>query len=137
MDTKIDIPRISEEAVVWIRRQLERAKLTGTLAPRIVNPRTQGWIHGFAVGLGDVFALAPDKRYELEARIFVGAFEGTPMGERLGLEALQMAQRMESLPGAAPALDDWRANVAKGRAAAESFAALERALDDLYATLAP
>jgi hypothetical protein len=38
----MDVARVSSEAVTWLRRQLERASLAGTLAPRIVNPPSAG-----------------------------------------------------------------------------------------------
>jgi hypothetical protein len=132
----VDVAHLTSEAVVWLRRQLEREQLAGTLAPRIVNPRTQGWIYGFALGLGELFGLDTAKRYELEARLFVAVFEGTPMGEQLGLEALHMAKQMEALPGMKGSLDEWRASLTSGRAGARSFVDLERALDGFRATLA-
>jgi hypothetical protein len=123
---EVDPQYIGLEAAHFLRRELERVGVAGQLTPRLVNPRSQGWIYGFVRALGDALELPADERYTLEARLDITLFEGTPMGEQLGLEALMMAQRTGSsvLPG-------WRAFFELGRESGRLFAAFQRTVASL------
>src|SRR3954462_15906060 len=91
---------LGENVARWLRRELERAGLAGSLAPVVVNPRTQGWIAGFLEAVSAGFGLDASARYTLEARVYVSFYEGTPMGEQLGMEALSIARQLQATPGA-------------------------------------
>src|SRR5437868_7412780 len=98
---------LGEDVARWLRRELERVGLAGVPAPKVVNPRTQGWIAGFLEAVAAGFGLDPSARYTLEARVWVTFYEGTPMGEQLGLEAMSMAKQLASMPGARGLQADW------------------------------
>lgn len=112
-----EIVAIAREASHFLRRELEKAGVANVLTPRLVNPRSQGWVRGFVLGLGDALSLDDASRYTLEATVYVTLFEGTPMGEQLGLEALMMARHGSQLP-----MPGWDENLALGKACGESFA---------------
>src|SRR3954468_22706347 len=97
----VDPIALGEDVARWLRRELERAGLAGSLAPVVVNPRTQGWIAGFLEAVSTGFGLDASARYTLEARVYVSFYEGTPMGEQLGLEALALSKQLGSTAGAA------------------------------------
>jgi hypothetical protein len=123
--------RIAREAAYFLRREMDRAGVLGVLTPRLVNPQAQGWVYGFARGLGDALDTTKDDasaRYTLEITLYITLFEGTPMGEQLGVEALMMAQRMESMPGATGMLTTWRAALTDGRAAGAAFAVFQQSI---------
>jgi hypothetical protein len=127
---QVDPMAVASEAAHYLRRELVRAGLDGQLTPRLVNPRAQGWVNGFVLGLGDALELPSDKRYTLEATLYVTLFDGTPMGQQLGLEALMMARHpmTAALPG-------WDDNVARGRACGEAFARFQSLASGLGAAL--
>ena len=127
------VSQIAEAARYWLRRELVSAGLDGALVPRLVNPRTQGWLSGFVAAIGEELGLDAAKRYELEARLFVSLFDGTPMGEQLGLEALQMAKLAQSGPKAM--FPDWDEYFARGGAVGRHFAGLTRGLEEFGQTL--
>jgi hypothetical protein len=130
------IDAVAESARYWLRRELARAGLDGTISVRIVNPRAQGWLAGFVAAVGDALSLDDAKRYELEARLYVSLFEGTPMGEQLGLEALQMAKQIRNLPGASGSmLADWDEQHARGSEGGRHFVGLLQALESFGDTL--
>lgn len=126
---------LGEDVARWLRRQLERAGLAGALAPIVVNPRTQGWIAGFLEAVAAALSLDPAARYSLEARVWVTFYEGTPMGEQLGLEALAMSKQIHSMPGAKGMLADWEHHRAEGARAGALYVELYRATEGLRATL--
>jgi hypothetical protein len=105
---------VASAAQYWLRRELKRAGLEGSLAPRVVNPRAQGWLAGFVGALAAGLGLDAAKTYELEARIYVSLFEGTPMGEQLGLEALQMAKFFALAPNPPPGWHEYGERGAEG-----------------------
>jgi len=125
---------LGEDVSRWLRNQLQRAGLAGSLAPIVINPRTQGWIAGFLEAVSAAFGLDPAARYSFEARVYVSFYEGTPMGEQLGLEALTMAKQIRSMPGAKGLLEQWERHQADGARAGALYVELHRAMDDLYAT---
>lgn len=129
------IAELASFAKEWLHRELVRAGLAGTLAPRLVNPRTQGWLAGFVEALGQAHQLDAAQQYELEARIYIALFEGSPMGEQLGLEALAMSKRMHSLPGARAMLPDWEEFHRQGAEGGAHFAGLLRSLSAFGDTL--
>jgi len=126
---------LGEDVARWLRRELERVGLAGVLAPKVVNPRTQGWIAGFLEAVSAGAGLDPSARYTLEARVWVTFYEGTPMGEQLGLEAMSMARQLAGMPGAKGHQADWERHRAEGARAGELYVQLTRALDGLRATL--
>jgi len=126
---------LGEDVSRWLRGQLERAGLAGTLAPIIVNPRTQGWIAGFLEAVSIAMGLDDAARYSFEARVYVSFYEGSPMGEQLGLEALVTSKQIHSLPGAKGLLEDWERHRPNGARAGALYVELHRAMDDLHATL--
>jgi hypothetical protein len=130
-----DTITLGEDVARWLRRQLERAGLAGALAPIVVNPRTQGWIAGFLDAVASGLSLEPAARYTLEARVYVTFYEGSPMGEQLGLEALAMSKQIHSMPGAKGMLADWEHHRAEGARAGAIYVDLCRAVDGLRATL--
>lgn len=130
-----DPQHIGREAAHFLRRELERMGVAGELTPKIGNPRMQGWIYGFALALGDALALSESEKYTLQAMLYVKLFEGTLMGEQLGLESLIMAQRTESMPGAKGMLVEFRAGVSEGGEAGRCFAAFQIAAASLARTL--
>ncbi len=129
------VAELAELAKDWLRREVARAGLAGTLAPRLVNPRAQGWIAGFVEALGAAFELDAAKQYELEARLYVSLFDGTTMGEQLGLEALAMAKQIRMLPGAKAMLADWDEQHHLGADCGKHFAMLVRSFATFGATL--
>lgn len=135
--TAPSIAELAELPSEWIRRELLRAGLAGTLSPRVVNPRAQGWIAGFVTALGQALDLGPAQQYELEARLYIAVFQGTPMGEQLGLEALAMAKQIHALPGAKGMLADWDKLHAHGAEGGRHFAGLLRSLSAFGDTLKP
>ncbi|HYV48786.1 MAG TPA: hypothetical protein VFA20_28200 [Myxococcaceae bacterium] len=128
---------LGEDVSRWLRAQLQRAGLAGTLAPIVVNPRTQGWIAGFLEAVSAALGLDASARYSFEARVYVSFYEGSPMGEQLGLEALAMSRQLRSMPGARGLLEQWEPHHAVGARAGAHYAGLHQAMDDLYATLRP
>ncbi len=122
---RADPQLVALEAAHFLRRELERAGVAGQLTPRLVNPRSQGWVYGFVRVLGDALDLPPDARYTLEARLYVTLFDGTPMGEQLGLEALMMAQRSATM------FPDWGRYFATGGEAGRRFADFQRSVASL------
>jgi hypothetical protein len=130
-----DALTLGEDVARWLRRQLEQAGLAGSLAPIVVNPRTQGWIAGFLEAVSAGFGLDPSSRYTLEARVYISFYEGTPMGEQLGLEALAMSKQIHTRPGMQGLLADWERHRAEGAKAGALYVELSRALDGLRATL--
>ncbi len=127
---------LGEDVARWLRRQLELAGLSGSLAPVVVNPRSQGWIAGFLEAVAAGFELDPAARYSLEARVYVSFYEGTPMGEQLGLEALAMSKQLHAMPGFQGALADWERYREEGARAGASYVQLSRAVETLRATFA-
>jgi hypothetical protein len=124
---------IAEAARYWLRRELARESLAGTVVPRVVNPRTQAWLAGFVGAVADGMTLDAARRYELEVRLYIALFEGSPMGEQLGLEALQMTKHLQAQKGATPFLpEDY---VALGADGGRHFLALAQALEGFGATL--
>lgn len=115
------IEDVAEVARYWLRRELAAADLAGVMSPRAVNPRAQGWLAGFAGAIGDGLELDPARRYELEARLYVALFDGTPMGEQLGLEALQMAKHLAAFTATNA---DWQAHQRDGADAGRHFVGL-------------
>ena len=128
---------LGEDVSRWLRGQLQRAGLAGTLAPIVVNPRTQGWIAGFLEAVAAALGLDDAARYSFEARVYVSFYEGTPMGEQLGLEALAMSKQLRAMPGARGLLEQWERHHPDGARAGALYAELHRAMDGLYATLRP
>jgi hypothetical protein len=126
---------LGEDVARWLRRELEQAGLAGSLAPIVVNPRTQGWIAGFLEAVSTAFELDPSARYTLEARVYVSFYEGTPMGEQLGLEALAMSKRLDSMPGARGLQMEGARHREEGARAGTLYVQLRRAMDGLRATL--
>lgn len=126
---------LGEDVSRWLRGQLQRAGLAGSLAPIVVNPRTQGWIAGFLEAVSTGMGLDDAARYSFEARVYVSFYEGSPMGEQLGLEALAMSKQLRSMPGARGLLEDWERHRPNGARAGALYVELHRAMDDLYATL--
>jgi hypothetical protein len=133
--TMVDPLALGEDVSRWLRGQLQRAGLAGSLAPIVVNPRTQGWIAGFLEAVSSALGLDDAARYSFEARVYVSFYEGSPMGEQLGLEALVMSKQVHSMPGAKGLLEQWEQHRAGGARAGACYAELHRAMDDLYATL--
>jgi hypothetical protein len=131
----MDAIALGEDVARWLRRELERAGLAGVLAPKVVNPRTQGWIAGFLEAVAAGVGLDASARYTLEARVWVTFYEGTPMGEQLGLEAMSLAKQLALIPGARGMQADWDRHRADGARAGELYAQLVRALEGLRATL--
>jgi len=132
----VDPHHIAIEAAHFLGRELTRAGVAGVLTPRLVNPRTQGWVYGFARALGEALGLSPADRYTLEARLYVTLFDGTPMGEQLGLEALSMAQLMAGMAGAKAMMPDWQAFMSQGAEAGRCFAAFQLSVGGLVGSLA-
>ena len=128
---------LGEDVSRWLRGQLQRAGLAGSLAPIVVNPRTQGWIAGFLEAVSAALGLDEAARYSFEARVYVSFYEGSPMGEQLGLEALVMSKQVHSMPGAKGLLEQWERHRADGARAGAVYAQLHHAMDELYATLRP
>jgi hypothetical protein len=125
------ISEIAAFARLFLLRELERAGLARSMSPRVVNPRAQGWLAGFVLALGRAHQLDAAAQYELEARIYVALFDGTPMGEQLGLEALAMAKQL-SVRAMMP---DWDAHQRQGEDAGAHFAATMRAFEGFAAAL--
>src|SRR3954467_4872551 len=98
---------LGEDVSRWLRAQLQRAGLAGALAPIVVNPRTQGWIAGFLEAVSAALGLDASARYSFEARVYVSFYEGTPMGEQLGLEALATSKQVHAMPGARGLVEQW------------------------------
>src|SRR3954466_14246115 len=92
----VDPIALGEDVARWLRRELERVGLAGELVPKVVNPRTQGGIAGVLEAVSAGFELDPSARYTLEARVYVSFYEGTPMGEQLGMEALSLARQLQA-----------------------------------------
>jgi hypothetical protein len=125
---QIDVEEVAGAAKYWLRRELKRSGLEGSLAPRVVNPRAQGWLAGFVGELASGLGLDAAKTYELEARLYVGLFEGTPMGEQLGLESLQMAKFFAASPTPPPG---WKEYGERGTEGGRHLVALLHSLDEL------
>jgi hypothetical protein len=132
----VDPHHIAIEAAHFLARELTRAGVAGVLTPRLVNPRTQGWVYGFARALGEALGLSASDRYTLEARLYVTLFDGTPMGEQLGLEALAMAQLMAGMTGAKAMMPDWQSFMSQGTEAGRCFAAFQLSVGGLAGSLA-
>lgn len=101
----------------------------------MVNPRTQGFIFGFAQAVADGLSMNDADRYSMLARVFVDVMHSKPSGERLGLEALSMALRIDSFHGAREMQEQFHAFEGEGRKAAAHYLALLRDLDGLAQTL--
>jgi hypothetical protein len=65
----------------------------------------------------------------------VSFYEGTPMGEQLGLEALSLSKQLHSMPGAKGLLAEREPYRAEGARAGAIYVELSRAMDGLRATL--
>jgi hypothetical protein len=59
------------DIAAFLRRQFARAGVDGSEAPIVVNPRTQGWMFGFANGVADGLSMTDADRYTMLARVFV------------------------------------------------------------------
>jgi hypothetical protein len=129
------IDAVAREATWWLRRQLELAGLAGTMSVRLVNPRTQGFVYGFITGLGAALEATAAQRHELEARVFIGLFEGSPMGEMLGVEALQLGRLMASGAGDPALAAPFRATIDEGARGARCFVEMLAVVDAFRETL--
>jgi hypothetical protein len=126
---------LGADIAAFLRRQFARAGVDGSEAPIVVNPRTQGWIFGFAHAVADGLALNDADRYSMVARVFVDVMHSKPSGERLGLEALSMAMRIDTFHGARDMQEQFHSFEGEGRNAAAHYLALLRDLDGLAQTL--
>ncbi|MEQ1564165.1 MAG: hypothetical protein ABMA64_00915 [Myxococcota bacterium] len=114
----MDPARAADEAIGFLNRSFERAGLKGSLAPRVVNPRTHGWLWGFVRGVGEANQWSDADRYRFEAQVFVHVWSGSPMGEQLGMEALILARVK---PDAMARAVGFVEHQQKGEAAADAF----------------